>query len=865
MAFKRGVIFLLMMLAVLLAGTSLAQETAQLRFIHAWLNSPPIDVYVNDRLAAANLMPGDASPYLDVTAGGLDVSSTIAFTNILAFPLQRLNADAGGTVSIAMTAAGEWQAIADNTAPLAFGEARLAVYYGLGGGPAVDVISKTDGMVIGENGSPGTLFGTFDLPAGLYELALVPSGSDVSASIVDLSAALTAGTSSIVLVHGAADDPQILTAAAAVQAEGESGKVRFVNAMPGAAVDLSLNGALFAPALNYATPSAAVPLPAGAYSLTVSLGGIEIAAGTLDVAAGQIQTAAIMGSLESLSVAVFGDSLSDVAATSALARMLNAIPDSVVERLAAGGTSIAADVGYGEASGAVSLPGGRQSLEMNMADGGTASIPNVFLFDGTHYHIIALPDAELLLIGAPAAYSLTGETPMSSDASESEEPVEAAPADDDADVEEATVTEDAASEIAVEAAPADDDADVEETAVTEEAASEEAVEAAPADDDADVEETAVTEEAASEIAVETAPADDDADVEEATVTEEAASEEADDEAAAPAAIFVGEAAPTTARVINLDAGANLHLRRYPSRHAMSLGLVSAGADLMVRGRGDSETAGAWLYVDYMTPDGGLITAWVNSLYVQISDESGAPQALDSLETVRRDLEGTSRGTSITPPQPTRRVVGRIQNLDPGVHLNIRVANHINSQVLGTARGGATVTFMGLDENDAWAWIEHQSAENVSITGWVSTTYLNLLLDGDLIEIDAIKARDASLVPQISGERRGFISTGAGGEAPPLPTQDPLLGVVVGEVQLNPGASLHLRFQPNVNARSLALIPAGTQLVVNGITESGEWLRVMFESDAGWVWRQYLDLSFNERYISSDELAERLTMYDNDGN
>lgn len=350
-------------------------------------------------------------------------------------------------------------------------------------------------------------------------------------------------------------------------------------------------------------------------------------------------------------------------------------------------------------------------------------------------------------------------------------------------------------------------------------------------------------------------------------------------AAAAAAIGADETAFPTARVTNLNPGANLHLRRYPSAQAMSLGLVPVGTELAVTGREgtavddpavglarheDLEPTDTWLHVRYTTPDGGLITAWANALYLQVLDESGEAQRLASLGMVHGEQFGIAINTSIIPPEPARRVTARVYSLDPGVQLNIRTDNHINSEIVGQARGAAVLSFLGLDEDAAWAFIEHRPNENTIITGWASIAYTELLLDGNLISVQDLMERHPALAPSISGETRGSLVVAGDGEAPPRPSPDPFLGVVVGEVRLDPGASLHLRLRPSVDERSLALIPTGTRLIVDGRTENGEWLRAAFDGERGWVSEQYLDLSFNSRYISDEELESRLDLFDNDG-
>ena len=352
----------------------------------------------------------------------------------------------------------------------------------------------------------------------------------------------------------------------------------------------------------------------------------------------------------------------------------------------------------------------------------------------------------------------------------------------------------------------------------------------------------------------------------------------------------GEASIPTARVV-LDPDANLHLRQYPSVQAQSLGLAPSGADLIVLGRrgpaeyrgesvdlsdlttdpaegleqnADLSPADTWLYVAYPTPDGGVITAWVTALYLQVLDAAGEKQRLADLEMALQNQPGAAVGTSIKPPRPTSRMTAHTYNLNPGVHLNIRVANHAGSEILGQVTGGEALSFLGLDENEEWIFIQHLPSEGVIITGWASAQYIQLYLDEDPIDIQTLKARAPGFATTFTeGEAHGSMIV-AGGQAPSPPTRDPFLGAVVGEVQTNPGVALHLRQRPNVDAKSLDLIPAGARLILDGVTENDEWYRADFEGAVGWVFGQYLALSLNRRYIGEAELERRLTTFDNSG-
>ena len=54
------------------------------------------------------------------------------------------------------------------------------------------------------------------------------------------------------------------------------------------------------------------------------------------------------------------------------------------------------------------------------------------------------------------------------------------------------------------------------------------------------------------------------------------------------------------------------------------------------------------------------------------------------------------------------------------------------------------------------------------------------------------------------------------------------------------------------------------MVVDGITEVGDWYRVSYNDRTGWAFAAYITLSFNNRFLTTEELQNRLIRYDGDG-
>ena len=806
----RKYVLTLCLALLIVAAPSLAQGGSRARFVNVAPGTPAIDIFVNGELVETGLAFGESTAYVNVPSGNLALLGVVSGSSTVQLG-HGAEIAAGSAVSFVVSSAlsQQFQSIPENLETLDFGTARLSIVYAIADGPPVDIIFRENGEVLGEDIRPGAVVGPYELGAEVYSLDLVATGDARGTSIVDLRVPVSAGTSHLAIIYGNAYDPQVLTTFAPTAGTNDSGLVRFVHAVQGATpFDLTVNGSLIVPSLAYAMPSEHIALPSGSHQIALSIGGAGITSMILNVASGQAQTVVVMGSPANLSLSSYGDDLSGIDDSSALVSLINAIPGSTVERLTlSSGATAATDVAYGNASGAAKIVTGSQGLALDLTvgdDSGMVNLPDSQFSGGSYYNLIALPGSAF-----SSPQLLIAETSLLRGL------------DVDVMMNEQDTMMDASSE-------------------------------------QQVEESAEVEQAV--------------------------------------AIVAADIDGPTARV-NLNRGANLQLRQYPQSASLSLGLAPDETILIVLGRRglteyygeepadepvdlsdfesdpaeglerwqDLDPADTWLYITYMTPDGGTIDAWVNALYLVAVDEDGEPQRLADLEMVRQNQAGSSRGTSIGPPQPRERIGAYVFNLNLGVNLNIRMANNASSENLGQAANGDALRLIGLDEADEWAFIEYSAMDNVIISGWVSAEYVQILLDGRPITLEALREIDASMISPVGDSTRGGINLSGDAEAPPVPTKDPFLGAVVGTVNLNPDANLHLRIRPNASTESLDLIPSGTRLIVDGVTESGEWYTVSHDGVAGWISAAFTVLSFNDRYMPSEEMLGRLKSFDDLGN
>lgn len=825
--FRRMVVGLLVMTLVLLVSMNglVAQGDSAVRFVHVVPNTAPIDVYINGSLAVVNLGYGEATGYITVPAGNHTV--TVTATGI-STPLweQQITADATPATLIASTA-GQFDRFNDNLTPLALGMSRLLLVHALAGGSNVDVqlaesitvgdTSFDAGFAIAADMAYGASFGSFDLPVQTYVVNVVPTGTS-DTLIESLPLALDSGTSQMAVVYGPATNPQALVLAAPTSASADSGLVRFVHGVVGApAADVYVDDTLVAPMLDTDNPTVHMTVPAGEHTVELRAGDEVVASGTVTVEADSVQTAIALADGDGIALSVFADDVSGVTETTAVASVINTITEATTTVTLSSGTTLSDELAFGEASEAASFDPTTATVGFNLTLGdatGTLVGPDVTFYGGNYYNIIVLDGNAF---SAPTAI-----------------------------VAATTLAQTLAS------APGAG------TTIATTATGSEVVEAA------------------------TQPA-----VAQATPV--------------PTQAAVGGEGLVTAQVI-LDPSANLQLRQYPDPNSLSLGLAPANSSLVVEGRegrpealvdgqedppeaadfvdpaeglepnADLDPNTTWLRVVYTTPDGGEIEAWVLAQFLAVRDDEGRIQRLADLPTVPRNLPGEARATELTPP-PIREdiVTARVFNLNPGTALNIRRTPSTDGEVLARLQLDTVVELVGfLDvstlvpagtgtptptpvpteffvqqlEEVEWVFISYNPPEGGTITGWVSTIYVQYFWNGARIDPEELFARN--LTELVDASTLGRIMGNA--QQAPLPTVDPLKDVYVAQVVLDANANLQFRRSPDAQAESIGLIPSGTQLIVSARTPSGEWLETTFEGQTGWISAQFVTLTFNGQSV-----------------
>ena len=852
--------------------TTRGQVGAQIRFVHVDPSSPALDVFVNGELAASNLTSGAATAYMRAPAGEVELSANLATTSVqLVHDLLTLDA-APATLILSSRADGRIHVAPDDLKEIEFGSARFSLLNALDGQATITAVDANGAAVAQATLASGDGDGTHDVDAGIYEVLVDTSAAGADADRHRFETALTAGASHLLIAHGNQADPELLSVSSAAEGDVDSGRVRFVHAVAGAApLDLRIDDQLVVPALAFAAPSHHIALPSGSRRIALFLGPAEIMSEPLEIRAGQMSTVAIMGSNTGLKMRGFSDSSGGVAENSAVVSLINAIPGSVISHLQLEGGAIAAfNVPFGEAGDAATIVPGTQSMTMHLDigdDRGTVTVPPRHFAGGSYYNLIALAggafSAPSLLI---AETSLQRQVQATMPTIATEEP-EAASQPDSAAAEQAVEPEED-SALESEVAPVTADTPLESSA--EERA-----------DDGN--------EAQSTGEAEILPAEGDAP----SATDLAPAEPAATDA-------TGMLAPTHAisdltpyAIVVVDPDSALHVRQFPSSDAMSLGLLPAASDLLVLGRRapadldsdglsllpvdlsdftvdpaaalrpyqDLAAADTWLFVVYMTPDGGALYGWVSALYLQVFNSNGEPQRLASLAPVAQNQLGGASNTDMRPPSLSEYVSAQVVGLDPGAFLNLRVGNNANTEVLTQVAADSTLGFVGLDAAEEWAFVRYESPQGNKVTGWASMAYIQLLLNGKPALAESLRALDPSSVPTIDEVIFGVIQPA---DPSASDASDQPLSGIVGEVNVNFDSALHLRRYPDATSESLALILPGTLLQLDGVTESGSWYKVHHDGDDGWVAGDYLLLSMDGRQYARAFLAGQLPRFTDEG-
>lgn len=215
----------------------------------------------------------------------------------------------------------------------------------------------------------------------------------------------------------------------------------------------------------------------------------------------------------------------------------------------------------------------------------------------------------------------------------------------------------------------------------------------------------------------------------------------------------------TVVVANINADANLNLRRTPDASSEVLAQLTLGTVLELNGllvpttvtdddtdadAEATETVAAgtllnadWAFVSFSPEGGGLITGWVSTNFItyQLNGQSAALADLIEgnfiseafADTVGEISAGTAPVTAATPdPQQDAYVAEVILNAD--ANLNLRRTPDVDSEVITQIPSGTFLIVSTRTEDAAWLQVTFEGE-----VGWISSQFVSVTFNGAFIE------------------------------------------------------------------------------------------------------------------------------------
>ena len=232
-----------------------------------------------------------------------------------------------------------------------------------------------------------------------------------------------------------------------------------------------------------------------------------------------------------------------------------------------------------------------------------------------------------------------------------------------------------------------------------------------------------------------------------------------------------ELSGVSGRVINLDPGINLHIRRTPNSQGESIGLLSNGTvvefigfivpagtnvdfetltEEEIQALVDQVNLAPWIFIRYTTPQGAVVSGWVAYQYVDLYWEGVYINAYKMLEEeVLSFVEDTELGDlgagAVAPIVPTldplRDAYIAEVVLDPGANLQFRRTPSVYGESLGLLSSGTQMVALGRTVDEQWIQIDYQGQ-----TGWVSSTFIRVRRNNLSATITELEILDVELEP-----------------------------------------------------------------------------------------------------------------------
>ncbi|MFZ4827959.1 MAG: DUF4397 domain-containing protein [Phototrophicaceae bacterium] len=724
-------ILVLSLMATLTSGVS-AQDMGMVRFVHAIVGGAEVDVAVDGQVVASAIAYGSASDYISVALGDHQVQVFEAGTQTLLWE-QSVTSTVDPISMIASSAtAPMFVEFIENVDPLSLGQARITAIHAVEGAPNVDVV-LVDGRPVITDLAYATSYGTLDVPVFNYALNVIPTGESLATALfpVEFEAALATGTSYSIVVYGALEQPEYMILATPVKTGANEGTLRLTNSFD-KVVDVYANDALVAASLMAGGSTEAFPLVAGDYQVQF------VVANTIENLGGE--NATVVANQTSVATLASDGTVSltaETTTTTTVASLPTPTP-AVVEAVAVAVPAPTATPSLGLVQPTALPPQPTQPETLGRI---TAQ---VLIDAGANLQLRQYPSSESLSLGlapANAILDVVGRVGV---------PVQLTGLYDPKLQEEIDNYVDPIGELVEDAdlVAADTWLNVDYTTA----------DGGKINAWVSAQYLVVTNELGEIQRLADLP----------PVPSNVYGEVINTVVTPPSE---AELSGVSGRVINLDPGINLHIRRTPSGQGESIGLLSNGTvvefigfivpagtnvDLEtlteeeVQALVDQANLAPWIYVRYTTPQGAVVSGWVAYQYVDLYWEGVFINAYkmqeEELLSFVEDTEIGEMGAGAIAPivptlDPLRDAYIAEVVLDPGANLQFRRTPSIYGESLGLLSSGTQMVALGRTVDEQWIQIDYQGQ-----TGWVSSTFIRIRRNNASASITELEILDVALEP-----------------------------------------------------------------------------------------------------------------------
>ncbi len=196
--------------------------TATIRIAHLSPDAPPVDIYINGEVSdIESLAYPDVTGWIELPADTYEIAVVPIDEDLSAAVIGPVDltfaADTWTTISaVGLFERDELKAnvFAENrTQAIPDGQARLTTYHSIGDAPAVDVLANGEVLIPGlafpgsQNGNDGVF--VIDVPAGSYDVEIVPTGATEPVLLSLPATELTAGSYTFVAAIGSLANPDV--------------------------------------------------------------------------------------------------------------------------------------------------------------------------------------------------------------------------------------------------------------------------------------------------------------------------------------------------------------------------------------------------------------------------------------------------------------------------------------------------------------------------------------------------------------------------------------------------------------------------------------------------------------------------------